>query len=142
MRASDLLKTNIETLLAARKQTKHELARYCRRSDAWLSKILGGPDRNLPLKYLDQLADFFGLVVYQLFQPGISPLSERRRGKERRVLTDRRMSARNRSLPRTPVRGLELSPDEEAFLAEIKSLTHEEYQRVKHWVHITKLGRK
>lgn len=95
MKAGRLLKYNIETLLKARGQTQHELARYCHRTDGWLSKILsesGGEDRELPLKYLDRIADFFGIATYQLFQPGISPLTERRVSSDRRTGRDRRIS--------------------------------------------------
>lgn len=96
LKADRLLKHNIDSLLKARGQTRHELALYCRRSDAWLSKIMSGDesggDRNVPLKYLDRIADFFGVATYQLFQPGISPLTERRLVHERRSGRDRRIS--------------------------------------------------
>jgi hypothetical protein len=92
MKASYLFKQNIKALLAARGQRPHDLAFFCRRSDAWLSKILGKDDRNLPLEYLDKFADFFGVAPYQLFQPGISPLTERRKGADRRTARDRRIS--------------------------------------------------
>jgi hypothetical protein len=92
MRSSRLLRRNLESLLRARGQTQHDLAQWCRRSDAWLSKILDeNANRGLPLKYLDRIADFFGIATYQLFQPGISPLLERRKG-ERRIGLDRRTS--------------------------------------------------
>jgi len=84
MKAGYLFKKNVETLLKARGHTRHDLAFYCRRSDAWISKILGNSDRNLPMKYLDRIADFFGIATYQLFQPGISPLTERRKGPSQR----------------------------------------------------------
>lgn len=141
MKASYLFKKNIETLLSRRGHTRHDLAFYCRRSDAWLSKILGNSDRNLPLKYLDRIADFFGLAPYQLFQPGISPLTERRNGHDRRSGLDRRISARNRTVPMSPIRQIDISPEDEALLAEIKSLTYEEAQRLRHWVSVVKLGR-
>jgi hypothetical protein len=65
---------------------------WCRRTDSWLSKILDDQgNRGLPLKYLDRIADFFGIATYQLFQPGISPLLERRKG-ERRSGLDRRVA--------------------------------------------------
>ena len=139
MKASYLFKKNVETLLRARGHSRHELAFYCRRSDAWLSKILGTSDRNLPLKYLDRIADFFGLAAYQLFQPGISPLTERRKGKERRSGQDRRISARNRQLPATPIRQIDITPDEEALLAALRNLSNEEYLRIRHWVQIKKV---
>src|SRR3989338_2840236 len=78
-------------MLKARGQTRHDLAMWCRRSDPWLSKLFTDENRNIPLKYLDRIADFFGIATYQLFQPGISPLTESRKG-ERRKVADRRIS--------------------------------------------------
>lgn len=92
VKAVALLKHNIDALLKARGQTRRDLARWCRRSEGWLSQIFSDDERNLPLKYLDRIADFFGLVTYQLFQPGISPLTERR-VMTRRSGRDRRISA-------------------------------------------------
>lgn len=99
MRASLLLKHNIDTLLKARHQTRHDLAVWVRQStdkgkvDPWISKIFTRADREFQLKYLDRIADFFGIAVYQLFQPGISPFTERRKGADRRDGRDRRISA-------------------------------------------------
>lgn len=97
MKATFLLKKNIEALLSARGQSQHDLASWCRRSDAWISKILSETsnpksERGVPLRDLDRIADFFGLAAYQLFQPGISPLTERRKGGDRRSGRDRRVS--------------------------------------------------
>lgn len=92
LNADQLLKHNINALLQARGQTKPELARWCRRSRSWLDKIFSEDRREIPLKYLDRIADFFGIATYQLFQPGISPLMERRSGNDRRKLRDRRIS--------------------------------------------------
>lgn len=141
MKAGYLFKKNIETLLKARGHTRHDLAFWCRRSDAWLSKILGNSDRNLPLKYLDRIAEFFGLAAYQLFQPGISPLTERRNGKDRRSGQDRRISAKVRRTAETPIRQIPVSPEDEALLAELRALTYDEYQRIRHWITVTRLGR-
>src|SRR5688500_7789418 len=100
MKAIALLKRNIDAMLHARGQTRHDLAVWCRRSDAWISKIFTEPkagrgdraDRGIPLKYLDRMAEFFGVATYQLFQPGISHLTERRVLKDRRKGSDRRVS--------------------------------------------------
>lgn len=95
LKASRLLELNIDALLRARGQKRTDLAKWCRRSDGWLSKILSedqAAKRGLPMKYLDRIADFFGIATYQLFQPGISPLTERRNGFDRRKLRDRRVS--------------------------------------------------
>lgn len=92
MRASGLLKHNIDALLTGRRQNRKDLADWCRRSESWISKIFSSPKREIPLKYLDRIADFFGLATYQLFQPGISELTERRVHSDRRTGRDRRQS--------------------------------------------------
>lgn len=92
LHANALMKANIEALLKARGQTQVELARWCRRSESWISKIMSEPQRELPMKYFDRIADFFGIATYQLLQPGISPLTDRRAGLDRRTGRDRRLS--------------------------------------------------
>jgi hypothetical protein len=103
MKANLLLKTNIDALLRARGQTRKDLAMWCRRTESWISKAFRDPNRSIPLRYFDRIADFFGLATYQLFQPGITPYTERRSGKERRSGIDRRLSHidRIRSMMRT-----------------------------------------
>jgi transcriptional regulator with XRE-family HTH domain len=91
LKAVYILKKNIDALLQARGQKRKELAQYCGRTEAWMSQIFTKPHREIPLKYLDRIADFFGLAPYQLFQPGISPLTERRKGGDRRSGVDRRV---------------------------------------------------
>lgn len=94
LQASALLRRNIEALLRARGQTRHDLAMWCRRSDAWLSKIMDiNGTRGLPLKYLDRISDFFGIETHQLFLPGISHLHERRKGDRRSGQDRRQLSA-------------------------------------------------
>lgn len=96
MKAPELLADNIAALLKRHHQNQHDLAMWCRpllnskrgNEDVWLSYVLSGK-RGLPLKYLDRIADFWGLQPYQLFQPGIGRF-ERRRA-ERRVQKERRM---------------------------------------------------
>lgn len=90
MRANDLMKHNIRALLKGRSQTQRDLAQWCRKSDAWIGKILKEERREFPMKYWDKIADFFGISVYQLIQPGISILTERRRG-DRRSGQERRL---------------------------------------------------
>jgi len=92
LKANVLLKLNIDALLEARGQTRPELARWCRRSRSWLDKAFGEDRREIPLKYLDRIAVFFGIATYQLFQPGISPLTERRLHSDRRSGRYRRLS--------------------------------------------------
>lgn len=94
LRAPLLLKENIDALLRRRGYRRKDLAQWCHRTEGWLSKIFRESERGVPLKYLDRMADFFGLTTYQLFQPGIARSSERRRGLERRSSVERRISRR------------------------------------------------
>ena len=143
MKASYLLRQNIKTILKARGQAAHDLAVWCRMDDSWISKILSdGPDdraRGIPLKHLDRIADFFGLSVYQLFQPGISPLTERRNGLDRRSGQDRRISGRRADLP--TVRQLSVTPEDEALIERVHALTYEQYQHVLGWIDVARFGR-
>lgn len=84
----NLFRQNVSALLANRGQNMADLAFHCGHDKSWASKILRG-DRDPQLADFDRIADFFGLYVYQLLQPGISPLLERRIG-ERRTGRDRR----------------------------------------------------
>lgn len=88
LKANYLLVQNVRSLLAARGEDAKALALWAGHKPAWLSKILSG-DRGVKLSDLDKIADFFGLTVAQLFQHGISPLTERRKS-DRRSGTDRR----------------------------------------------------
>jgi hypothetical protein len=125
MKAGYLLRQNIEALLKARHQNKHDLAQWCRRSDAWLSKILGKDNRNLPLEYLDRIADFFGIATYQLFQPGITPLLERRK-RDRRSGRDRRLGPMQSHM-REQVSSVvaSLTPDDVADVIRLRALSPE-----------------
>lgn len=95
MRADRLLAENISTLLRARGQSQKDLAAWCRHSDVWVSQGLRG-ERMFQLHDLDRIADFFGVATYQLFQPGISMITERRRKADRRSGQDRRLSQAQR----------------------------------------------
>ncbi len=97
LRALHLIRTNISALLYARKQSQVDLASWMRRDKSWLNKFLNGT-REVQLKDLDRIADFFGLATYQLFQPGVSPATERRSGRERRSGHDRRVSHAHREM--------------------------------------------
>lgn len=92
LKANLLMKRNVDALLRARGQTRRDLAQWCRRGDAWIAKIMAEDQREFPMKYFDRIADFFGIATYQLLQPGISPLTERRKGLDRRSGRDRRVS--------------------------------------------------
>lgn len=91
LKAPILLAQNIRALLNARKQTAKSLAVWCRHSEPWIGKFLKG-EREVQLADLDRIADFFGIATYQLFQPGISSVTERRAGRDRRAGNDRRVS--------------------------------------------------
>lgn len=90
------MRANVLALLAARKESQADLASWLKHDRSWINKFLNG-ERQVQLKDLDRIADFFGIATYQLFQPGISPLSERR-VQERRKRPDRRLSHQQREL--------------------------------------------
>lgn len=98
MRANQLLKHNIDTILKIRGLNRKDLAQWCYRTESWISKIYRNANREIPLKYLDRIADFLGVATYQLFQPGISPLTERRRAINRRTVAERRIGHAQREL--------------------------------------------
>lgn len=120
LKASELLKHNIDALLEARHQTRPELARWCRRSRSWLDKAFSEGRREIPLKYLDRIADFFGIATYQLLQPGISSLTERRVKQDRRSGRDRRIS---RAMP------LSQKPGDVDLMDVIRALSREGRER-------------
>jgi hypothetical protein len=93
-RADVLLVMNIRALLSARRMDAGALAQWCGHKSPWISKILS-LERGVQVKDLGRISDFFGLDVCDLFQRGITPLTERRSsqrrtGRERRAPEDRR----------------------------------------------------
>lgn len=90
-RAHEVLKENVRALMAARHVRQVDLALWCGHGKSWVNKWLNG-EREIQFRDLDRLADFFGLLPHQLFTPGISPLTERRLGTDRRKGHDRRTS--------------------------------------------------
>ena len=130
MKANQLVKANVATLLKAHHKTQKDLAQWCYRGESWISKIFKEPRREFPNKYLDRIADFFGLATYQLFQPGISRESERRRG-PRRAGKERRISAEQRVMLETaaeldrvrPVTGITRHAEEAHDLAKNAQIT-------------------
>lgn len=98
MKAHVLLRNNIATLLAARKETQTALSDYCDNHKTWCSQFLSGKRDEIQLEDIDKIADFFGIANYQLMQPGISRLTERRLGIERREGQERRVGAQGRQL--------------------------------------------
>ena len=135
------MKRNVDALLKARGQTRRDLAFWCRRGDAWISKIMAEDRREFPMKYFDRIADFFGIATYQLLQPGISHLTERRVGKDRRTGQERRIGARHPKADVTPIRRLDLTSEDEAVLADIRSLSYEDVRRLKDWLAVTRAKR-
>lgn len=91
LKATYLFTENVKELLAKRHHTQRELAVWCKHSEVWLSKILKH-EREAQMKDLDRIAAFFGLATYQLFQPGVTAATERRRGTDRRSHKERRVS--------------------------------------------------
>ncbi len=83
-----LVIANINALLVQQHKSQKALALWCRNTEAWLSAILRGR-RRLMLYDLDRMADFFGLMAYQLFTPGIDTIYDRRR-RDRRSGGERR----------------------------------------------------
>jgi transcriptional regulator with XRE-family HTH domain len=91
MKIQLLLADNIKELLDRRKASQHDLAHWCRKTDAWLTNVLNGK-RGVFVEDLDRMADFFGYAgsAYKLFLPGVAAHSERRKvnrrsGQERRI---------------------------------------------------------
>lgn len=95
LRALDIIRQNISALLVARRESQSGLAAWLRKDKSWINKFLNG-HREIQLKDLDRIADYFGLATYQLFQPGISPLTERRSASDRRSGRDRRIGHQQR----------------------------------------------
>ena len=102
MKAARRLAENVSALLTVRRHKQTDLAKWCGKSDPWVSQFLRG-ERNWQLEDLDRVADFFGLATYQLFQPGISSATERRNGLDRRHGKERRVSHAQRVMLQTAV---------------------------------------
>lgn len=99
LKALHILRQNVRGLLLKRKESEALLASclgFKHRSS--LNKFLNSERAGFQMWRLDRLASFFGLAVYQLFQPGITPLTERRSGKERRSGHDRRVGHAHREV--------------------------------------------
>jgi len=98
LKALHILRSNVRGLLLKRKESEALLATclgFKHRSS--LNKFLNSERAGFQMWRLDRLAAFFGLPVYQLFQPGITPLTERREGKDRRSGHDRRVGHAHRA---------------------------------------------
>jgi len=130
MQANRLMKQNVDALLRARGQTRKDLAVWCRKTESWISKIMKEERREFPMKYFDRIADFFGLATYQLLQPGLSPLTERRSKVSRRVVRDRRVSNLKVSADASPQLVVSLEPEEVASIQLRRLLAEPDRQKV------------
>jgi transcriptional regulator with XRE-family HTH domain len=123
LKALYVLRNNIAGLLTIQRRSQSALARAVmgdsergRKDKSWINKFLNGT-REIQLKDLDAIAQFFGVQPYQLFQPGTIALTERRSGRDRRRGQERRMNLVGR------VRGI---PDVERLAASaLGQLEHE-----------------
>ena len=120
VKANYILKHNIDTILRARGQQRKDLAQFCHNTESWLSKIFSNEKRGIPLKYLDRIAEFFGIATHELLQPGIDTLTERRK-RERRSGQERRQRRAFASVT---------APTAAALLVKIGLLTADERKRV------------
>lgn len=96
LKPNALLKENIKFFLKERGLNQRGLARYLRRDtsdpkklDAWISKLLNDPSRDVGSELWERLQDYLGVSMYQLLQPGHAEGTERRKA-ERRSGKDRR----------------------------------------------------
>jgi transcriptional regulator with XRE-family HTH domain len=95
MNTQRLLLQNLRILIEERRVTQRKVAAWVGHHETWLSKILR-EERGLSLEEIDKLAEFFGLTGYQLCSPGISSMTERRRG-DRRSGRERRHGDRRQA---------------------------------------------
>lgn len=130
MHANRLLKQNVDALLRARGQTRKDLAVWCRKTESWISKIMKEERREFPMHSLDRIADFFGLAAYQLLQPGLVPMTERRSGNPRRTIKDRRISAVRLSVDAPAMLSVSLEPEEVAAVQLRRLLESRDRQKV------------
>lgn len=99
LKSLHILRQNVNSLLGARKESASLLAQYLGfKHRSSMTKFLKNNRAGFEMWRLDKLADFFGLPVYQLFQPGISRLTERRSGFDRRTGQERRVGHAGRLL--------------------------------------------
>ena len=102
-KANIQMKLNVKGLLVSRGKIQKDLAVFVlrapndpasvKRAETWISQILTKPGRSFPMKYWERIADFFGVLTYQLLVPGMSRETDRRIGRDRRVHGDRRVHA-------------------------------------------------
>lgn len=95
MQAQYLLRENIKAILRARGEDASALSGWLGHDKSWINKILNG-HRDMQIEDFDRVADFLGIATYQLFQPGISRLTERRQNRDRRAGAERRIGHKGR----------------------------------------------
>ncbi len=97
-KASVQLAMNVRYLLDEFHVTQADLCAHAKVDPSTFTKFMQGK-RELQLFHLDGIASKFGLSVYQLFQPGISRLTDRRVIPDRRMGHDRRNPDRLAHVP-------------------------------------------
>lgn len=90
------LRENVRELIRVRGVQQNDITFALKKDPTWLSKFLQG-QRPIHITDIDALAEFFGLSGYQLCQPGITAVTERRR-QERRSGGERRIGHVKRHL--------------------------------------------
>lgn len=94
MNLDDVLKANIVGLLARQNRKPAALAKWLHMTPSWAGKALkpsyalkpGEIPRNIPVKHLDRIAEFFRVQPCQLITPGYAAnASDRRSGRDRRI---------------------------------------------------------
>lgn len=108
MSPNALMKANIDAFLRARGLNRRGLARYVlrthdERADTWISKIMKAENENreFGMEYWPRICEYLGVSVYQLFQPGFSVETERRKT-SRRSGRDRRKLSVSADVARVP----------------------------------------
>jgi hypothetical protein len=130
MHANRLMKQNIDAILRARGQSRKDLAQWCRRSESWISKIMKEERREFPMQYFDRIADFFGIATYQLLQPGVSSVTERRSKLPRRTTPDRRVMPGVAVAGAPPTLTVALEPAEVAAIQRMRLLTESDRKKL------------
>src|SRR4029077_4255606 len=90
MKTVHILRENLRMLIAKEGLTQESVSHACGHEKQWINRILSGI-RGVTIKDLVLLADLFHLAgAYQLFMPGISRQTERRKRTDRRSGVERR----------------------------------------------------
>jgi len=100
LKALYILKENVRVLMDMRRVDQPGMAKWVGHSKAWINKFLNDPIAEIQIKDLDKMAEILGVSTYQLFQPGISRMAERRHAGDRRSGQERRMGQVGRDLAR------------------------------------------